>query len=58
MRSLDLYSSRSIIQMSQLKQIRWAGQVACRGDKKNVCKILVGKSKGKMPLGSAGTEGR
>jgi hypothetical protein len=35
------------------KRIRWIGQVACRGENKNVGKILVGKSKGKTPLGSA-----
>ena len=56
--SHDLYSSRSIIQMNKLKMIRWTGQVACRGEKKTVCKVLEGKPKGKTSHGNASTDDR
>jgi hypothetical protein len=32
-------------------RMRWAGHVAWRGAKRNACRILVGKSEGKRPLG-------
>jgi hypothetical protein len=41
----DLYSSPSIMRM------RWAGHVARMGEKRNAYGLLVGKPKGKMPLG-------
>jgi hypothetical protein len=31
--------------------MRWAGPVARMGEKRNACRILVGKSEGKRPLG-------
>jgi hypothetical protein len=31
--------------------MRWAGHVAGMGEKRNACKILVGKPEGKRPLG-------
>jgi hypothetical protein len=31
--------------------MRWAGQVARTGEKRNVYRILVGKTEGKRPLG-------
>jgi hypothetical protein len=31
--------------------MRWAGHVACRGEKRGVYKGLVGKPEGKRPLG-------
>jgi len=43
-----------LLKVKKLKRIRWTGQVACREENKNVFKILVGKSKGKTTLGSAG----
>jgi hypothetical protein len=33
------------------RKIRWAGHVARMGEKRNVCRLLVGKPKGKRPLG-------
>jgi len=30
--------------------MRWAGQVARKGEKKGVCSVLVGKPEGKRPL--------
>jgi hypothetical protein len=47
----DLYSSPSIIRIMKSKRMRWAGHVARMGEKKNVCRLLVGKSEGKRPLG-------
>jgi hypothetical protein len=31
--------------------MRWAGNVARKGEKKNVCRVLVGNPEGKRPLG-------
>jgi hypothetical protein len=31
--------------------MRWAGHVAGMGEKRNACRILVGKPEGKRPLG-------
>jgi hypothetical protein len=47
----DLYSSPSIIRLIKLRRMRWAGYVARMGEKRNVCKLLVGKPEGKRPLG-------
>jgi hypothetical protein len=32
-------------------RIRWVGHVALMGEKRNACKVLVGKPEGKRPLG-------
>jgi hypothetical protein len=37
--------------MSKPRRMRWAGQVARMGPKRNVYRILMGKPKGKIPLG-------
>jgi hypothetical protein len=42
----NLYSSPYIIRV-----MRWAGHVARMGEKRNVCRLLVGKPEGKRPLG-------
>jgi hypothetical protein len=47
----DLYSSPSIIRMSKSRRVRWEGNVARMGDKRNAYRLLVGKPKGKRPLG-------
>jgi hypothetical protein len=47
----NLYSSPSIIRMIKSKRIRWAWHVARMGENMNACRILVGKSEGKSPLG-------
>jgi hypothetical protein len=50
----DLYSLPSIIRIIKSRRMRWAGHVAQMGGgekKKNACKLLVGKSEGKKPLG-------
>jgi hypothetical protein len=47
----NLYSSPSIIRMIKSRRVRWAGHVARMGEKRNSYGILVGKPKGKRPLG-------
>jgi hypothetical protein len=47
----NLYSSPSIITMIKSRRMRWAGYVARKGEKRNACRILVGKPEGKRPLG-------
>jgi hypothetical protein len=46
----NLYSSPSIISTMK-SRMRWAGHVARMGEKRNACRILVGKPEGKGPLG-------
>jgi hypothetical protein len=47
----DLYSSPSIIRIKKSRRMRWAGHVARIWEKRNVCRLLVGKPEGKRPLG-------
>jgi hypothetical protein len=47
----NLYSSPSIIRITQSRRMRWAGHVARMGEKRNVYRLLVGKPEGKRPLG-------
>jgi hypothetical protein len=47
----NLYSSPSIIIIKKSRRMRWAGHVARMGEKRNVCRLLVGKPEGKRPLG-------
>jgi hypothetical protein len=46
----NLYSSPSIIRIIKSRRLRWAGHVARMG-KKNVYRLLAGRSEGKSPLG-------
>jgi hypothetical protein len=46
----DLYPSSSIIRIIISREMRWAGHVARMGEKRNVCRLLVGKLEGKRPL--------
>ena len=46
-----LYCSYSIFQVIKSRRIRWAGNVACMGERRGVYRILVGKPEGKRPLG-------
>jgi hypothetical protein len=39
----DLYSSPSIIRIIKSRRMRWAGQVARMGEKRNAYRLLVGK---------------
>jgi hypothetical protein len=47
----DLYSSPSIIRIIKSRRMRLACHVARMGEKRNVCRLLVGKLEGKRPLG-------
>jgi hypothetical protein len=53
MRSLItfLYSSPSIIRMMKSRRMRWAGHVERMREKRNACRILVGRPEGKRLLG-------
>jgi hypothetical protein len=37
--------------MIKSRRMRWAGHVACMGEGRGVCKVLVGRPDGKRPLG-------
>jgi hypothetical protein len=43
----DFYSSPSIVRMIKLKRMRLSGHVIRIGQKRNACKLVVGKSEGK-----------
>jgi hypothetical protein len=43
----DLYSSPNIIRVIKLKRMRWAGHVACMGEKRGAYSILVGRPEGR-----------
>jgi hypothetical protein len=48
----DLYSSPStIIRIIKSRRMRWAEHVARIVEKRNTCRLLVGKPEGKRPLG-------
>jgi hypothetical protein len=47
----DLYSSPGIIRIIKSRRMRWAAHVARMGEKRNACRLLVGKPKGKRPQG-------
>jgi hypothetical protein len=47
----DLYSSPHIVLVIKSRRMRWAGHVACVGERTGVYKVLVGKPGGKRPLG-------
>jgi hypothetical protein len=47
----NLYSSPDIIRIMKLRRMKWAGCVACIGQKRNAYRVLVGMSEWKNPLG-------
>jgi hypothetical protein len=50
----DLYSSPSVIRIIKSRRMRWAGNVARMGKKRNAYRLLVVKTEGKRPLGRRG----
>jgi hypothetical protein len=46
----NFYSSPSLIRIIKSRRMRWAGHVARMGEKRNVYRLLVGKSEGKRTL--------
>jgi hypothetical protein len=47
----DLYFSPSIVQVIISRRMRWRGHVSYMGEKRGVCRVLMGKPEGKRPLG-------
>jgi hypothetical protein len=47
----NLYSSQNIVMVIKSRRLRWAGHVACMGEGRGVYRVLVGRPKGKTPLG-------
>jgi 3-oxoacyl-ACP reductase-like protein len=47
----DLYSSPNIVRVIKSRRMRWAGNIARLGEKRDVYMVLVGKSERKRPLG-------
>jgi hypothetical protein len=47
----SLYSSPNIVRVIKSKRMRWAGHVACMGEGRGVCRVLVGRPRGKEPMG-------
>jgi hypothetical protein len=54
----NLYSLPRIIRIIKLRRMRWAGHVAQMGEKRNSCRLLVGKPEGKRPIGRPRHVGR
>jgi hypothetical protein len=46
-----IYLSPSIIRIIKSRRMRWVGQVARMGEKRNAYRLLVGKPEGKRQLG-------
>jgi hypothetical protein len=47
----NLYSSQNIIRQIKSRRMWWKEHVARMGEEREVYKVLVGKAKGKRPLG-------
>jgi hypothetical protein len=47
----SLYSSPNIVRVIKSRRMRWAGHVAGMGEGRCVYRVLVGRPKGKRPLG-------
>ena len=47
----DLYCSPNIVRVIKSRRIRWVGHVARMGERRCVCRVVVGKPEGKRPLG-------
>ena len=46
----DLYCSPNIVRVIKSRRIRWAGHVACVGERIGAYRVLVGKPEGKRQL--------
>jgi hypothetical protein len=47
----SLYSSLNIVRVIKSSRMKWAGHVARMGEKRGVCRVLIGRPKVKRPLG-------
>jgi hypothetical protein len=46
-----LYPSPSIVWVMKMRRVKWVGHVARVGERRGVCRVLVGKPEGKRPFG-------
>ena len=46
-----MYSSPNIIRVIKSRRLRWAGHVACMGERRGAYRALAGKPEGRRPLG-------
>ena len=46
----DLYCSPDIVRAMTLRRMRWVGHVVRMGERRGVCRVLLGKPEGKRPL--------
>jgi hypothetical protein len=46
----NFYSSPDIIRQIRSRRIRWVGHVPCIGEERKVCRVFMGKHKGRRPL--------
>ena len=51
-RLYDLYSLPNSIRVIQNSRMRWAGHVACMGDRKDAYTIVIRKPEENMPYGN------
>ena len=42
---------QNFVRVIKSRRMRWAGNVACMGERRGVYRVLVGKPEGKIPLG-------
>jgi hypothetical protein len=49
--SHSLYSLPNIVKVIKSRKMRWAGHVAYMGEGRGVYRVLIGRPKGKRPLG-------
>ena len=47
----DLYCSPNIVRVIKPRRMKWAGHVARMGERRGAYRVVVGKPKGKRPLG-------
>jgi hypothetical protein len=47
----SLYSSLNIVRAIKSRRMRWVEHVACMGEGRGVYRVVVGRPKGKRPLG-------
>ena len=53
-----LYCSPNIVRVIKWRRMRWAGHVACMGDRRSIYRILVGKPEERDHLGDPDVDGR
>ena len=46
----DLYCSPNVVRVIKSRRMRWAGHVACMGERRGICRVLVGKPERRKPL--------